>query len=528
MESRFQIVIIGGGPVGLALAVELGLRGISCALVEQRMEPQPIPKGQNLTQRTLEHFYFWGIVDELRASRTIQADFPGGSIVAYGDLMNDYWYTPTARKVVDSYYFQRAERLPQYRTEQVLREKLRDLSCVDALFGWSARNISQVDERVLVEIIEEDGARGKTLIADYAVGCDGSRSLVRDQIGISMAGADYDQLMVLAVFRSRELHEGLKRFPDAYIYRVVHKDLEGYWQFFGRVDDREGWFFHAPVPADTNRENFDFQNLLNTAAGFEFACSFDHIGFWDMRVAVAEKYQVGRVFIAGDAAHSHPPYGGYGLNNGLEDVANLGWKLAAVLDGWGGDKLLDSYGEERQPVFMETAEDLIANRIDSDRDFFNRFNPERDKEAFERAWKDHQSAGEPRVMTYEPHYEGSSVVEGPANAVCSAHGSHSFMARPGHHLPPRLLSSGRNVFEELGACFTLVALDASDSDVAAFRDAAGGQNIPLRILRDKYDGERKAYEAPLILVRPDQFVAWTGDTAPDDASALMGKFIGSS
>ena len=91
--------------------------------------------------------------------------------------------------------------------------------------------------------------------------------------------------------------------------------------------------------------------------------SFDHVGFWDLRVAVAERYQVGRVFIAGDAAHSHPPYGGFGLNNGLEDVANLGWKLAAALQGWGGDALLPSYSEERRPIFKETGEDFIAARI---------------------------------------------------------------------------------------------------------------------------------------------------------------------
>ena len=120
----------------------------------------------------------------------------------------------------------------------------------------------------------------------------------------------------------------------------MHPDLNGYWKFFGRIDVAEGWFFHAPVPKDTTRDNFDFHGLLQEAAGFKFAAEFDHVGFWDLRVAVAEKYQVGRVFIAGDAAHSHPPYGGFGLNNGLEDAINLGWKLAAKLDGWGGDTLL--------------------------------------------------------------------------------------------------------------------------------------------------------------------------------------------
>ena len=116
-----------------------------------------------------------------------------------------------------------------------------------------------------------------------------ARSTVREQLGIDRGGSDFDQRMVLAVFRSRELHEGLKRFPERSTYRVLHPGLKGYWRFFGRIDVGEGWFFHAPVPTDTTPENYDFQGLLQLAAGFPFSCSFDHIGFWDLRVAVASE-----------------------------------------------------------------------------------------------------------------------------------------------------------------------------------------------------------------------------------------------
>ena len=107
MNKRYQVIIVGGGPVGVALAVDLGLRGISCALVERRVEPQHIPKGQNLTQRTLEHFYFWGIVDELRAARMLPPGYPISGIIAYGNLMSEYWYAPPQREIVSSYYFER-------------------------------------------------------------------------------------------------------------------------------------------------------------------------------------------------------------------------------------------------------------------------------------------------------------------------------------------------------------------------------------------------------------------------------------
>src|SRR5262245_12157404 len=493
MDKQYQVIIVGGGPVGVALAVDLGMRGVSCALVERRRKLQQIPKGQNLTQRTLEHFYFWGIADELRAARVMPPGYPIGGVTAYKNLMSEFWHAQPGREIVRSYYFQDNERLPQYRMEEVLRRKMADLPSVDGYFGWSAKEITQNDEQVEVAIAEEEGAQRKVLTADYVVGCDGGHSMVRDCVGIERGGTDFDQLMMLAVFRSRELHEGLKRFPERSTYRVLHPDLKGYWQFFGRIDVGEGWFFHAPVPPDTTTENFDFHGLLQSAAGFPFSCEFDHVGFWDLRVAVAEKYQVGRVFIAGDAAHSHPPYGGYGLNNGLEDARNLGWKLAAALQGWGGDKLLASYSLERSPIFKETAEDFIAARIDTEAKFLARYSPERDRAEFERAWQDFDDFGSSRVMTYEPNYEGSPVVIGPSDGVCSAHGEHSFKARAGHHLVPQKLSSGRDVFQELGRGFTLLAFDVADAAVQEFEQAAAALKVPFKVLRDRYADGRLKY-----------------------------------
>ena len=526
MTKRHQVVIVGGGPVGVALAVDLGLRGVDCALVERRREPQRIPKGQNLTQRTVEHFHFWGIADKLRAARVLPPDYPMNGIIAYRSLTDEFWYAPPHRESLNSYYFESNERLPQYRTEAVLRARMAELTNVEARLGWSAQTLEQDRDGVRVAIAEDGGTGREILQADYAVGCDGGHSTVRGAIGVERGGKDFDQLMVLAVFRSRELHEKLKRFPPRSTYRVMHPDLQGYWQFFGRIDVGEGFFFHAPVPADTTRDNYDVHGLLQRVAGFPFACEFDYVGFWDLRIAVADRYQVGRVFIAGDAAHSHPPYGAYGLNNGLDDVANLGWKLAAKLHGWGSDALLASYGEERHPVFRETADDFIAAGIERDREFFARYSPERDRAEFERAWQEHAGRAGPRITTYEPHYEGSPIVFGPPGGKSSAHGSHTFKARAGHHLPPQPLSSGRNVFEELGAGFSLLALDAEAPTVAAFEQAARALGVPLSVIRDSYSGGRRAYEARLILVRPDRYVAWTADAASASAQAVLARAAG--
>jgi 2-polyprenyl-6-methoxyphenol hydroxylase-like FAD-dependent oxidoreductase len=526
MTARYQVIIIGGGPVGTALSVELGQRGVSCMVVDRHLSAQRIPKGQNLTQRTLEHFYFWHCVEELRAARILPSGYPIGGATAYGDLMSEYWYAPPGREVVQPYYFQANERLPQYLTEEVLRARSAEFGSVSKRFGFVAKQVEQDDDGVRVLVADEGWPyEEEWLEGDFVVGCDGGRSLVREQSGIGRDGPNFDQKMLLAVFRSREFHDGLERYPELTTYRVLDPEMQGVWQFFGRVDVGEEWFFHGPVPRDTTRDNFDFHALLERAAGFSFACEFDHLGFWELRIEVAERYRQGRAFIAGDAAHSHPPYGGFGLNTGLEDITNLGWKLAATLQGWGGEALLDSYSEERRPIFLETGEKVIAGGIERDHAFLEKYSPERDRAAFEEAWRE-MAAGSPGAQAYEPHYEGSSVILGPPGASCGIEGSHELRALAGHHLIPQPLSSGRNVFEELGSGFTLLALDADDAVVEAFEDAVAALGIPFKVLRDSLEQGRKEYGANFVLVRPDQFIAWAGDELPADPSALLAQVIG--
>ncbi|WP_345803516.1 FAD-dependent monooxygenase [Mesorhizobium sp. YIM 152430] len=511
-ERQTDVVIVGGGPVGMGLAIELGQRGIRTIVVERYPTPQRVPKGQNLTQRTMEHFHFWGAEKELRAARTVPKEYGIGGLTAYGTLLGDYHYDWLQRELVRPYYFTDNERLPQYATEDVLRARAAHIDAIETLYGYSGEALEEDADGVTVTAVPRESGAPVKVRARFLVGCDGSKSAVRDMAGITQTRSDHDKLMVLLVFRSTGLHELLKRFPGKSFYNVLHPDLKGYWQFFGRVDLGNTWFFHAPVPADTTKDNFDFTAYLHRAVGADFDVAFEHIGFWDLRIAIADSYAKGRVFIAGDAAHSHPPYGGYGINTGFEDARNLGWKLAATLEGWGGEDLLDSYDAERRPVFASTAKDFIEKAIESDRAFLETHDPEDDRGAFEREWTARGSGARDEVNAFEPNYRGSPIVSG-AGGATNAIGGHVFKAQAGHHLAPRRLLTGENVYDRLGSGFTLLCLGkAGNGEIERFRAAANGTGVPLTVVKDDVPGEAADYRARYVLVRPDQFVAFAGDT----------------
>ncbi|HUG08181.1 MAG TPA: FAD-dependent monooxygenase [Acidimicrobiia bacterium] len=516
MTDRFPVVIVGGGPVGMGLAVDLGLRGVECLVVERHEAPQPIPKGQNLTQRTMEHFAFWGVDREIREARRMPEGYPNSGVTAYRDLMSDYSYPWWRRSIVADYYSQPNERIPQYETERVLRAKAATLPTVEVRYGWSGEG---VDEDA-VRIVPRDSGEEQIVAGEFIVACDGSHSTIRDAAGISEIMSDHDRRMVLLVFRSPGLHEALSRFGEVAFFNIMDPALDGYWRFLGRVDGKGEFFFHAPVPADATGDSFDFAGLLHDSVGAEFEVDFDYVGFWDLRFAVADPYRKGPVFVAGDAAHSHPPYGGYGINTGFEDVRNLGWKLAAWFEGWGSEALLDSYGAERQPVFRSTAADFIEKMIDSQRDFLTDHDPAVDLSDFGRAWEERKRRSSMGVSDFEPHYEGSPIVW--ASGTSSAVGSHEFTARPGHHLPPR-----DGVFEALGSGFTLVSVGGTIESVYAFRTAADSLGVPLQVVTRDRGGEAEEYGSALVLVRPDHFVSWVGDESdPAVADEVMARSVG--
>lgn len=204
--SHFDVIIVGGGPVGMGLAIELGQRGVNVALVEPYPQPQRVPKGQNLTQRTLESMDAWGCEPALRAARVMPCGVANGGLMTYGALLSDYHYDWFPREKVQPFYGQALDRLPQFETEGVLRARAAEIAEITTLYGWLFASLSQDEDGVTVEIVERKGAATRALTASYAVGCDGSRSAFRDAAGITQTTSDHDKRMALLVFNSTELH----------------------------------------------------------------------------------------------------------------------------------------------------------------------------------------------------------------------------------------------------------------------------------------------------------------------------------
>jgi 2-polyprenyl-6-methoxyphenol hydroxylase-like FAD-dependent oxidoreductase len=531
--AHTDVVVVGGGPVGMGLAIDLAQRDVSVVVVERYPQPQRIPKGQNLTQRTMEHMHAWGVEDAMRAARPIpKHKKTSGGVEVYDTLFSGYAYDLMKRDIVEPYYFCKTNRLPQYETERVLRDRASGLG-VDVRYGWKGHRIESDADGATVFITEADGESEATIRAKYVVGCDGTKSTVREQAGIIQSYSDHGMLMVLLVFRSHELRRMLdESYPGKMFFNVLHSknNTGGYWFFFGRVGPDDTFFFHAPVPLGTTADNFNFEQLLFDVVGRSFDVDISYTGFWDMRVAVANTYRSGRVFIAGDAAHSHPPYGGYGINTGLEDARNLAWKLAASVKGWGGEALLHSYSKERYAIFRSLADKFIEGPIFDDRLFLQMHSPAADGAKFDVEWAARERDALLEVDAFEPSYDGSPVIATDNWMTPTAVGRHNFSARAGHHLAPAKLASGEEIFGRLGRYFTLLALGASEQDVSDFEAAALKLRIPLEVVRDGAEGEAaRRYKAKLVLVRPDHFVAWSraeGEIRPS-AEEILTRAAGS-
>jgi 2-polyprenyl-6-methoxyphenol hydroxylase-like FAD-dependent oxidoreductase len=527
--SEVPVLIVGAGPVGLALALELAWQGQRSVLVERGTDAGVVllPKATGLHERTIEMCRRWGIVDRV-VEEGFPAEFPGDSV--YATSLDGYHIGRSAipsgldRTVPDSTPEKRL-RCPQYKFDPLLAQAVAARGLTEIRYGVNVEELTQDAEGVTVEVSDVATGERSRIRAAYVVGCDGAGSTLRRRLGVPFEGKMLDFSLSAMV-----------RIPDLAIdeelrggERYILIGPEGTWGTFTSIDGDQIW--RLTVVGSQERldpETFDMTAQLRRALG--------HIPFEVLRVAPwrrsqcsAATYRVGRVLLAGDAAHTTSPTGGHGLNTGIGDVSDLGWILSALLQGWGGEQLLAAYDLERRPVAVRNSASSTANyqaQVDRSEcadvldagpvgEEARRRIGKRLVEALNNEW---YSLG----LELGFRYEGSPVIvpDGTPQPP-DEYSDYVPTARPGHRAPHAWLSDGRSTLDLFGHGFVVLRFDKPDDAEAVLERAAARIGMPLLIIDIDQPEIAELYQRRLALVRPDGHVAWRGDRLPADIPALL-------
>ena len=529
-----EVIIAGAGAVGLTLAVSLGQRGIRCLLAERMPEQGILPRMDLTNARSMEIFGRLGLAEKIRdAGWPLDARF---NVFAGRSLAEDPYAMLSYPSILEARERSAActdgsaprepyERISQYNLEALLADEARALPTVDVRFGSEIVGLRQDGESVQAAVRSADGSE-RTVSAKYLVGCDGGGSFVRKALGIGNTGQPRAARYMLIFFRCPDLLK--KTGLDAFRHYYIAGQRGG---LLIPQDDLRRWAFHFPLAPDVDASLIDPAAEVSDRLGLDLDIDVLYASAWHAHLLVADRYGEGRVFLAGDAAHQYIPTGGFGLNTGIGDADNLAWKLAAMLRGWGGPVLLDSYHDERQPVgtrnrraseYAATGlatwigywdsgvdEDTPAGRAKRRR-FVSAIN------TYQR--RSHEQQGTESGYRYSLSpvvFHESGPLPDPDSPVFQP------SAAPGTRLPHLWLERGVSVHDRLGSGFTLLALDADPGQVAAFEEAARRRDIPLGVL--SIDGRadlKRVYGASMLLIRPDLHIAWRGESV-GSADAIL-------
>jgi 2-polyprenyl-6-methoxyphenol hydroxylase-like FAD-dependent oxidoreductase len=525
-----QVLIVGGGPVGLALSIELGMRGITCLVIEQNDRVGLNPRAKTTNVRTREHLRRWGIADALRLASPVPPDFPPN--IVFATRLNSY---PLARfenafngvRERNNLYSEEAQWVPQYILEEVLRAHAASLPTVRIRFGARMLGAEQDDGGIVASV--EDLASGETIAvrAAYLVGCDGARSRTRELIGARMEGQAAFSRNYSIQFRAPTL-ASMHTLGPAIQYWLVNDEAPS---LMGPMDDEGLWFAMFTKLADgVEPDKVDPKDLIRRATGLDFEMEIVGTDPWVAHKLIADKYGDRCIFLAGDACHLHPPFGGFGLNMGVGDAVDLGWKLAATLQGWGGPALLDSYSIERRPVHERVMDEAAANYaavgnqlVQPDLESAGPVGEAVRREVGEviRATKVREFKTLGVVLGYR--YRDSPVIVPDGSAPPAEHVTiYAPSAHPGCLAPHLWLADGSSLYDHFGPGFTLLV--TSPDDLAHARGlsiAATDAGLPLKVIAPPDDRLHWRYRARYALIRPDQHVAWRGDAVPEDAKSLL-------
>jgi 2-polyprenyl-6-methoxyphenol hydroxylase-like FAD-dependent oxidoreductase len=528
------ILIVGGGPVGLALALDLGTHGTPCLIIEQGDGSIDHPRATAINSRSMEFMRRWGVAEAVKAAGT-PADFP--HTVIYATTLAGYEIARIERKghggsAPISNSPERPQRCNQLFLDPILTERVRSFDGVELRHRWRLESFSDRGDHVIAKVHDLANDRRFEISSRYLVDCSGGRTLIRPALGIGMTGSSYAGYFVSIFVRAPELwvHHAMGKAA-----MFTFMDAEGLWRNLLSLDGRE--LYRLGV---TGKRYYDAPNEVNAEghfraiAGKEIPHKILSVRRWSAHNVVAERYQQGNIFLAGDAAHLNHPAAGLGLNTGLGDVVDLGWKLSATLSGWAGAHLLDSYGPERRPVGVRNISHAEVSHL-SERD--QATHPEiamdtpAGAEARRKMGEDLFRIQTRRVITdglalgYQ--YADSPIVcrEGSPPPSSSSMEYHP-TTQPGSRAPHALLPDGRSILDLFGNHFTLLRLGDDAPDTGPIERSFAERGVPLSTIGIGDPGIRSLYERALVLVRPDGHVAWRGGAVPSDPLEVVDRIRG--
>ncbi len=519
-SRRVPVLIVGGGPVGLALASELGWRGIRCELIEQTDGAIATPKMNEVNIRSMEICRRWGIARDV-SNCPFPADFPLD--VAFvtslaGHELGRIPRAPRAEQKAEPHSPERLQACSQMWFDPILRRFAGAFPHVTLSYRRRLASFAATERSVLATIIDAETGEGEQIEAEYLVGCDGAGSIVRRELGIALEGETLGHPVHL-YFRAPGLLERCGRAPAVFFLAI---DRAGLWANVRIIDPANAmWRLmvldagDGLTPASVDREAY-----LRRAIGHELAVEWLGTSVWTRRSAVAAQYGVGRVLLAGDAVHQLSPTGALGMNTGIADAVDLGWKLAAVLQGWGGGALLSSYQHERRAIGQRNvamaAEFYLAHEEFADE--IAQIDAEGERSAALR-----QRVGAALVQRVGRMFRTVGLQIGyryEDSPICLPDGTppdlddpEAFVpsARPGSRAPHCWVDDGRSILDLFGKGFVLLRLDRGAPDGSTLAAAAADHGVPVTAITIPHSGVMELYQRPLVLVRPDGHVAWRGD-----------------